>query len=530
MRRWNGWGDDTIEYIVSPKAEALIVNQVGQGTRQQDMAFADLVTGVPQSRLPHHRLVSTDAPDRVKHARGQSVPDLIAMRTGHGLICPDGVAYPMNTEDVRDLLSLARETSIQLIPWGGGTSVVGHVNVATSSAPSLVIDMSRMCRFQHLDETSQLASFEAGISGTSLENCLRAAGYTLGHFPQSFEYSTLGGWIATRSKGQQSIYYGGIEKLFAGGNIETPLGKMELPASISSAAGPDLREIVLGSEGRLGIITTATMRISPLPQYESFHAVFFPDWDHGIAAVRAIAQARWPLSMIRLSDAAETLVSLALPRNQKAIDGIEWVLRQSGIGNSKCLLIVGATGTLFARSTLRHALDLARWHGGMQLFGAVIGNEWIKSRFRNPYLRNNLWEKGYAVDTIETATDWTHVMETKEKIASALKNGLQDIDEHVLSFTHLSHVYPTGSSIYTTYVFRIARDPAETLRRWQVLKAAASCAIVEMKATISHQHGVGIDHLPYLADEKHVLGIKAIKNLARNFDPDGIMNPGKLVE
>ena len=399
-----------------------------------------------------------------------------------------------------------------------------------NSAPSLVIDMSHLSRFLHLDKTSQLASFETGISGTSIENCLRAVGYTLGHFPQSFEYSTLGGWIATRSKGQQSIFYGGIEKLFAGGSIETPLGTMELPAGIASATGPDLREIVLGSEGRLGIITAATMRISPLPEYESFQAVFFPDWEHGVAAVREIAQTRLSLSMVRLSDAIETQVSLALPSHQKAINAIEWVLRQSGIGNAKCMLIIGATGSSFARSTLKQALDLVRRHGGMQLFGGAIGNEWVKSRFRNPYLRNNLWEKGYAVDTVETATDWTHVMETKEKIAAALKNGLRDIDERVFSFTHLSHVYPTGSSIYTTYVFRIASDPAETLRRWQALKSAASRAMIEMGATISHQHGVGIDHLPYLANEKHELGIKAIKNLAKNFDPDGIMNPGKLVD
>lgn len=194
------------------------------------------------------------------------------------------------------------------------------------------------------------------------------------------------------------------------------------------------------------------------------------------------------------------------------------------------MLIIGATGSSFAPLILRHALNLVRRHGGMQLFGTVIGNQWVKSRFRNPYLRNTLWEKGYAVDTVETATDWAHVVETKEKITTAVKNGLRDIDEHVLSFTHLSHVYPTGSSIYTTYVFRIARDPAETLRRWQMLKSAASRVIIESGATISHQHGVGIDHLSYLANEKHELGIKAIRNIARDFDPDGTMNPGKLVD
>jgi alkyldihydroxyacetonephosphate synthase len=530
MRRWNGWGDESVEFVLTPKAETLLAGQIGSGARQTDISLDALVARVPAARLPAHPLITTDAAERVRHARGQSLPDLIAMRTGQGLVFPDGVAYPANTADVRALLGYARETGTRLIPYGGGTSVVGHVNVCPNSAPHLVVDLSRLSRPLQLDPTSQLATFEAGIGGTQLEGWLRAQGYTLGHFPQSFEYSTLGGWIATHSKGQQSLYYGGIERLFAGGQIETPLGEFILPVSISSATGLDLREVVLGSEGRLGIITSATMRISPLPAFESFQALFFPDWEHGVAAIRAVAQARLPLSMVRLSDSMETIVSLALPGQRRDIAAIEWLLRRAGRGDAKCMLLIGATGDAFARQTLRQALGMLRRHGGIQLFGAAFGREWFRSRFRNPYLRNNLWERGFAVDTVETATDWTRLASTKQAIETALRTGLQDSGERVSCFTHLSHVYTSGSSVYTTYVYRVAPDPAETLRRWQVLKAAASRAIVANGATISHQHGVGLDHRPYLAQEKQFLGLRAMRDLLKDFDPDGMLNPGKLLD
>jgi alkyldihydroxyacetonephosphate synthase len=530
MRRWNGWGDDTIDYALHPETEALIASRIGPGFPPRDARLTDLTARVPSSRLPPHPLISLDAADRVRHARGQSLPDLIALRTGQGLTFPDGVAYPLSEAEVRELLRYAQEAGIHLIPYGGGTSVAGHINVRRDSPPTLTVDLSRFSRLRYLDPVSHLATFEAGISGANLEAQLRARGYTLGHFPQSFDYSTLGGWIATRSKGQQSLHYGGIERLFAGGQLETPLGQMDLPPLVASAAGPDLREIVLGSEGRLGIITTATIRISPLPEYESFQAVFFPDFELGVAAAREMAQARLPLSMIRLSDPSETEVTLALAGHQKTIRALEWLLRQRGIGQAKCVLMLGVTGGATARATLRRVLELVRSYRGAHLAGAVIGNQWRRSRFRTPYLRNNLWEKGYAVDTVETATDWTHLLAAKEKIRSALNSGLQEGGERVLSFTHLSHVYPTGSSLYTTYVYRIATDPAETLRRWESLKAAASRAILEMNATITHQHGVGVDHMPYLAHEKGDLGIDAIRRLCAQFDPQGVMNPGKLVD
>src|SRR5262249_39248517 len=205
---------------------------------------------------------------------------------------PDGVAFPESSQDVRDVLAFARGCGAAIVPYGGGTSVAGHVTPERGDVPTLTVSLARMRALMNLDEKSRLATFGAGVAGPDLESQLRAHGYTLGHFPQSFEYSTLGGWIVTRSSGQQSLRYGRIESLFAGGRIETPAGTLHIPTFPASAAGIDLREMILGSEGRAGIVTEAAVRVSALPQRESFEAIFFSNWDRGRACVTALAQAR----------------------------------------------------------------------------------------------------------------------------------------------------------------------------------------------------------------------------------------------
>ena len=530
MRRWNGWGDDTVVYPLHDGPVAFLEMLVGPGTPPRDVTLEDVTFSVPSSRLPAHPLVSPDPADRVRYARGQSLPDWIAMRSGQLSAFPDGVAYPTTDDQVRDLVRYAGEVMAHVIPYGGGTSVVGHVNPLPGDVPVLTIDLGRLNRLRDLDGVSNLATFGAGIKGPDLEAQLRARGCTLGHFPQSFEFSTLGGWIVTRSSGQQSLGYGRIEKLFAGGRLESPAGTMDLPPFPASAAGPDLREIILGSEGRLGILTEAVVRVAPLPQREDFVAVFFADFDRGQAAVREIMQARLPLAMLRLSTAIETQTTLALAGRERIIGALERLLSLRGVGGEKCLLLLGFSGReAVVNMARREALSITGQRGGVYV-GRTFGQEWHKSRFRTPYLRNTLWEMGYAIDTLETAVDWTTVPIILEAIEDTLRSGLEDVGERVHVFSHLSHLYPYGSSIYTTYLYRIPSEPEETLRRWQVLKSAASRAIVSHGGTISHQHGVGTDHLPYMAGEKGPLGMAVLNDLCRRLDPGGIMNPGKLVE
>ncbi len=530
MRRWNGWGDDTITYPVPAGARRFLNDVLGPATPPQDATLADVVATVPPSRLPTHPLVSADPETRARHARGQSFPDWVALRSGQDLRFPDGVAYPTDAGQVRDLIRFAAEVGAQLIPYGGGTSVVGHINPLPGDAPVLTVDLARLNRLSAFDATSHLATFGAGIAGPDLEAQLRARGTTLGHFPQSFELSTLGGWIASRSSGQQSYYYGRIEDLFAGGHVEMPAGPLDLPPHPASAAGPDLRHLILGSEGRFGIITEATVRVSPLPQREDFHAIFFPDWDSGHTALREMAQARLPASMLRLSNAVETETTLILAGHARLVGLAERALRAVGFGEEKCLLLFGVTGS--GKAVKRARTDLiaiAKEHSGRHV-GTYMGGKWRESRFLSPYLRNTLWELGYAVDTLETALPWSAIPPTIEAVQAALRTGLEPFGERTHVFAHLSHVYTHGASFYVTYLFRIASDPDRTLQRWHILKNAASQAIVAAGGTISHQHGVGADHLPYLAAEKGALGMQALEAVRQTFDPQGLMNPGKLLD
>ncbi len=527
MRRWNGWGDETVTYPLPDGAREFLESRLGKAIAPKDVSFDEVIRKVPKSELAGHLLVSCDAAERVRHARGQSFPDWLAVRTGMIDVFPSGVAHPASDGEVNSLLDFAKERGARVIPYGGGTSVVGHIN-PQGDAPVLTLHMDRLSTVRNFDERNLLATFGAGIEGPALEGSLRTRGYTLGHYPQSFEYSTLGGWIASRSSGQESARYGRIEQMFVGGKVITPRGQLNLPCFPASAAGPDLKEMVLGSEGRMGIITEATVRVRRRPEREWFRAVFFPEWHNAFAAAQQIAQEHVGYAMMRVSTPNETETMLALAGHKHLTNALEWVLSMRGAASRKCMMLLGFVGNhADVSQARREALRIARSHGGIHV-GRVVGQQWIKSRFRAPYLRNSLWDAGFAVDTLETAATWDRVPQVLEGIEQALMHALDDENEPVHVFTHLSHVYATGSSVYTTYVFRLAKDPETTMARWKKLKQAASDAIVTHQATISHQHGVGVDHIPYLTAEKGELGLGALKSIMNYFDPDGFMNPGKL--
>jgi len=528
MRRWNGWGEENILYPLPHSAKEYLESQIGAGLSLEDASLVETIAGVPRSRLPEHNLISTLPTDRLLHARGQSLPDWIALRSGQIQQFPDGVASPLDVPMLKKLLDYARQTGIILIPYGGGTSVVGHINPLPCEAPVLTVDLSRMNRMIDLDETSHLATFEAGITGPQIEDLLQTRGFTLGHYPQSFEFSTLGGWIATRSSGQQSYHYGRIENLFAGGQVQTFLGDLELPIHPASAAGPDLKQLILVSEGRFGILSRATVRIQRIPQAECCHAAFFHDWETGSQAVREMAQSGIPVSMLRLSNALETATTLALSGKDELVMWAGCGLKLVKYGGQRCLLIFGLTGSRRdVRDAHRQAVSIIRSHAGLPT-GTIIGRMWRKSRFLSPYLRNTLWELGYALDTLETAMPWSSIPHCARDVLVGLQGGLAEIGERVLAFAHLSHVYNDGASFYVTYLYRRAEDPDETLRRWQVLKSAASQIIVQRQGTISHQHGVGFDHIRYFEAEKGVVGMQTLKAMGDLLDPQGLLNPGKL--
>jgi len=532
MRRWNGWGDESVEMALPASAQSLLTGLLGASAPLADAELGEVIKNVPASRLAGvgHALLETDPEVRLRHARGQSLPDWLAMRSGDFGVFPDAVARPEGGAQVRELLRLAAGHDAIVIPYGGGTSVAGHITPTPSRRPIITVALTKMNRLLDLDETSQLATFGAGARGPEVEAQLRARGYTLGHFPQSWELSTLGGWVASRSSGQQSLRYGRIEQLFAGGRVETLSGPLDLPTFPASAAGPDLREVVLGSEGRLGVITEVRVRVSPLPEKERFETLFLPDWKHAFDCARELASRRVGLSMLRVANPAETFTGLRLAVDERQLGWLERLLGLRGIGENKCMLTLGYTGDRGSiTATRRQARTVLRRHGAAALMPARLGRKWAHGRFRYPYLREALWRLGYAVDTFETALDWSRVDGYIRDVEQRVGGALAEQDEPVHVFTHLSHIYRQGSSAYTSYLYRVGEDFDTALARWRIIKAVASQTIVDWGGTISHQHGVGRDHAPYLEAEKGELGLAALTTLFRRFDPDRRMNPGVLL-
>jgi len=533
MRLWNGWGKENSELLMELNSglRNLLQALVGPATPLPEATLAEVIATVPPSRAPDHPLINSDPEIRVRHARGQSLPDWLAMHSGDVGQFPDAVAVPETSAQVRELLCYARDNNIDVIPYGGGTSVVGHINPQASSRPVLTIDMGAMNKLLHIDHQSHLATFGAGTAGPEVEAQLQKQGYTLGHFPQSWELSTIGGWVASRSSGQQSLHYGRIEKLFAGGAIETLAGTLEIPTIPSSSAGPDIREMILGSEGRLGIITEVVVRITPLPEQELFQVVFFPSWNVGLQAARELIQQRVAMSMVRLSNPLETtsLLYMGAGEDTSGVVALETALAEKGVGAGKVMMTFAVTGSArHCATALEMALEHCAALGGVA-DQAGLGDQWAHGRFRAPYLRDPLGRAGYAADTMETAVDWSKLPEAVDNIESAIRNGLADEGEQVHAYTHLSHVYGQGSSIYTTYLFRLGDNYQQATQRWHKLKAAGARQTVASGGTISHQHGVGLDHRDYLSAEKGPLGLAAINSLCQLFDPKGQMNPGKLL-
>ena len=541
MKCWNGWGDEknNLDFELSTTSQNYIENILGKSTALPEITLDEAIAKVPTSKAPYHKLINTDAEVRLRHCRGQSIPDWIATHSGQFEAFPDGVALPNSTREVQELLQFAKQENLILIPYGGGTSVCGHINPLASRRPIITVAMSNMNHLIDFDKKSQIATFGAGTLGPDVEKQLSAHGYTLGHFPQSWELSTIGGWVASRSSGQQSLRYGRIEKMFAGGNIETLQGSLDIPTFPASSAGPDVREMILGSEGRMGIITEVKMRVTKIAEEENFYVAFFPNWEIGMEATREIVQSGTQLSMMRLSNEVETASHLKLSGHDRGVKYLEKYLTLRGISstrNEKTMFTFGITGTkIQCQSALKMTKQFLRKHKGIYI-GTGLGKHWEHSRFRSPYLRQGFWDAGIVVDTMETCLDWSLVPAAvkcmESDIANALKsdsNTSADTDEHIHVFTHLSHFYGQGCSVYTTFLFRMDQDYEKTLQRWMKLKAAGAEAIVKHGGTISHQHGVGKDHSPYLASEKGKLGIKAITKLCNVFDPEQQMNPGTLV-
>jgi alkyldihydroxyacetonephosphate synthase len=456
--------------------------------------------------------VLTDDETRRLRTRGKSTPDLLRARAGDLTDAPDAVLTPADADQVQALLDVAVRHSVAVVPFGGGTSVTGGLVARRDGFAGVVsLDLVRMKRLLSTDRVSMTATLEPGLRGPEAEALLAGRGLTLGHYPQSFEYATIGGFAATRSSGQSSAGYGRFDALVTGLTVATPSGTVELGRAPASAAGPDLRQLFLGSEGAFGVITSVTVRVRPLPEAQVDEGWRWVSFDAGVEAMRVLAQAQLLPTTLRLSDESETALNLADP---EAIGG--------GAAGG-CLMITGFEGTPEAVAARRTAVTALLTDLGGSPAGEEPGRAWAEGRFDAPYLRDSMLDVGVLVETLETATFWSHLREVYDAVSAALNAAL---GQPAMVLCHVSHVYETGASLYFTVAASQGDDP---LAKWLGAKRAAMDAIVATGATITHHHAVGTDHLPWLESEIGPLGVSILRAVKAALDPEGILNPGVLV-
>jgi alkyldihydroxyacetonephosphate synthase len=530
--RWWGWGDPGRNGALPGHVVDLLRSQLGiDGAVSGPVALEDARLGEPA--LPPglaERLagvvgsggVRDDRRARVLHAAGKSYPDLVRQRAGDCTRAPDAVVTPRSHDEVRAVLGACVQAGVAVVPFGGGTSVVGGVEPWRGEFPAVIsLDLGALDAVVAIDERSLTAVVQPGVRGPELETRLAERGLTLGHFPQSFEYASVGGFVATRSAGQASTGYGRIDELVLGLRCVAPAGDVALAAMPASAAGPDLRELIVGSEGVLGVITETALRVRRAPVERRYEGFMLPSFESGAEALRAMEQAGASPDVARLSDEEETRMSLALAGRH----GVTWELAQRylslrGVAGG-CLAVLGWEGAREQIARRRDAsVAVLKAHGAVAL-GRSAGRAWERGRFDGPYLRDDLMDRGVMVETLETAGQWSDLLTLHRAVGDALRAHCPIV------MCHVSHLYPTGASLYYTFLAR-ARRGAE-IEQWRAAKEAACEAILANRGTITHHHAVGRDHAPYLPREVGDLGVAALRAVKERLDPAGIMNPGKLL-
>lgn len=525
--KWNAWGDPAAAKPLPDGIRQLLKAALGvDGTaaaaepdpgqvRLQPSALAD-TDRQALAAIVGERFCRIDQAGRLLRAGGKSTPDLLR-RNGSGVQdAPDAVLLPRTDDEVAAILDYCSRHGIAVVPFGGGTSVVGGLDPIRGDFTAVIaLDLRRFDQLLSLDEFSGEAEFGAGVTGPDAERLLGERGFSLGHFPQSFQFATIGGFAATRSSGQDSAGYGRFDDMVRGLRTITPAGVLDLGRAPASAAGPDLRQLLIGSEGTFGVITRVRVRVHPVPATTRYEAWSFPDFATGAAALRAITQTGTGPTVVRLSDEAETGVNLA---STEQIGG-----QQITGGCLAITLFEGAAEHTDARHAETRALLAAR--GGTSL-GEAPARAWEHGRFSAPYLRDSLLAAGALCETLETATNWSNLAALKAAVTDALTTALADSGTPALVMCHISHVYPTGASLYFTVVAGQRGNPIE---QWRTVKTAAGEAIIRSGGTITHHHAVGADHRPWMRDEVGELGVQVLRAVKATLDPAGILNPGKLI-
>ncbi len=532
--KWWGWGDPGIAPELDAAALGVLRERIGEPEPwplAAELGGYSLPAAEPLppklTELLGADRVFTSAEDRLRHASGRGYADLARMRLGRLEAAPDAVVLPASAEQLRALLDLCAAEGIAVVPFGGGTSVVGGVEPLRGPHRALIsLDLAAL-REVGVDRRALTARLGAGLRGPEAEAALAAQGVTLGHFPQSFEYATIGGFAATRSAGQASSGYGRFDALVSSVRLLAPAGELETLETPHTAAGPALRELIVGSEGTLGVIPDVTVRVRPAPPLKRYEAWMAESFEAGTEIVRGLAQGPGLPTIIRISDEEETEGSLAVsgPRGfaGKAFEGYLGLRKRRG----GALVIVGYEGEEESVSRRRALTVRGLRAGGAAYLGQGAGSSWEHGRYNGPYLRDTLMEMGAMVETLETSHTWSRLGELHKAVGGAIRDTLGAGGTPCLVWCHLSHAYADGASLYFTFISR--RRAGAELEQWREVKAAACEAIVATGGTITHHHAVGRDHAPYMRSEVGDTGLDVLRAVKAELDPAGIMNPGKLL-
>ncbi|MEV0945231.1 FAD-binding oxidoreductase [Rhodococcus sp. NPDC049939] len=525
--KWDAWGAPEKSKTLSDGIKGLLQQALGVKIRQtpERMAEEDVIlapSAVSEGQLAGlaaivgEQFCSTAHNDRLLRAGGKSTLDMLRRRSTDQQNAPDVVVVPGTEDEITEILAFCAENSIAVVPFGGGTSVVGGLDPVRDRFDAVVsVDLRRFDSLIDLDTDSGIATLGAGVTGPRAEELLGERGFSLGHFPQSFMFATIGGFAATRSSGQASAGYGRFEDMVQGLRVITPAGILDTGRAPASAAGPDLGELFVGSEGTFGIITQVRVQVHPVPEAVVREGWRFPDFETGAAAFRALRRAGAVPTVLRLSDEAETGVNLATT---------EKIGEETVTGG--CLAITTFEGTAeHTAERVAEARAVLEANGATSL-GEEPGQGWEHGRYDAPYLRDALLDAGALCETLETATTWGNLANLRAAVTKGLTESLSAQGTPPLVLCHISHTYATGASLYFTIVCAQNDDPID---QWSKAKAAAGDAIIAAGGTITHHHAVGVDHRPWMRDEVGDLGVTVLRAVKNAVDPAGILNPGKLI-
>jgi alkyldihydroxyacetonephosphate synthase len=548
--KWWGWGDEGVSFTHAdkPALAPFIRRHLGLDVERETtrpVTFDDLRIPEPtlapdlraalESAVGRER-VSSDPLDRLVHARGKCLRDLVRHRRGDLGRLPDVVVRPREEGEVGALMRAALDADAVLIPFGGGTNISGSLEAPQSEERTVIsVDMGLMNAVLEIDEESRLARVQAGALGPRLERQLNARGWTLGHFPDSFTHSTLGGWIATRSSGMQSDKYGDVADLTRAVRVVTPAGVLATRPVPHTSTGPSVREMVLGSEGRLGIITEATVHVHRVPDNRVILGYLFRSWSEALAAMREIAESEATPSVTRVSDPYETQFSFATRKDPSLLDRLkskalqEYLRRRRGFDlEAMCLSFIGYEGSKEHVATQRKLVgQIVSRHGGLCV-GKSPGELYDQKKFDTPYIRDYLLDRGAPGDVSETSAPWSALGTLYDSVTAAARRAFDELGVRGYLMCHLSHSYHAGACLYFTFAFKPSGQ-RDVLEEYDTVKVAIQQTFVDTGATLSHHHAVGTEHAQWLEQDISGPGVAMLRVLFDGMDPGANLNPGKIV-